>query len=160
MDPGQRMVFGTFSEHNQKDRRLDKAGDEAYLDDFVLRQVPRASRSRFDVVDDPKVEVWKPKEGMIFSSVSISGILDKRTSVLAIYGLALPAFNTPARIMTRRMHPTPLFGGIISTTMPFPSGHDISTGTGEASFRYSASTWVCSRYLRPATRRVPLPPVV
>jgi hypothetical protein len=75
MDPGQRMAFGTFSEHGQNDWRLDTAGDEAYLDDFVLDQVPRASRSRSDVVDYSKVEVRNPKEGMILSSVSISGIL-------------------------------------------------------------------------------------
>jgi hypothetical protein len=36
MDPGQRTAFGTFSEHGQNDWRLDTAGDEAYLDDFVL----------------------------------------------------------------------------------------------------------------------------
>jgi hypothetical protein len=75
MDLGQRTAFGTFSEHGQNDWRLDTAGDEAYLDDFVLHQVPRASRSGFDVVDYPKVEVRNPKEGMILSSVSISGIL-------------------------------------------------------------------------------------
>jgi hypothetical protein len=45
MDPGQRMVFGTFLEHGRNDWMLDTAGDEVYLDDFVLHQVPRASRS-------------------------------------------------------------------------------------------------------------------
>jgi hypothetical protein len=70
MDPGQRMASGTFSEHGQNDWMLDTTGDEAYLDDFVLHQVPRASRSRFDVVDDPKVEVRNPKEGMNLSIAS------------------------------------------------------------------------------------------
>jgi hypothetical protein len=75
MDPGQRMAFETLSEHRQNDLRLNTDGDEVHLDDFVLHRVPRAIRSRFDVVDYPKVEVRNPKEGMILSSVSISGIL-------------------------------------------------------------------------------------
>jgi hypothetical protein len=70
VDPGQRTAFGTFSEHSQNDWRLDTAGDEAYLDDFVLHQVPRASRSRSGVVDYPKVEVRNPKEGMNLSIAS------------------------------------------------------------------------------------------